>query len=87
MAEDHQNQVGEIAEPTFEEAMAELEQIVRRLEESDVPLEEAIDLFQKGVALSKQCHMKLQKVEDQIDRILSEDGKLKPLRFDKEDDE
>jgi len=73
-------------EQTFEQAMAELEQIVKRLEENDVPLEEAIDLFQKGVTLSKQCHMKLQKVEDQLDRILGEDGTLQPLNLDKEDD-
>ena len=73
-------------EQTFEEAMAELESIVKRLEENDVPLEEAIDLFQKGVTLSKQCHMKLQRVEDQLDRILGEDGTLKPLNLNKEDD-
>ncbi|MGV3489284.1 MAG: exodeoxyribonuclease VII small subunit [Tuberibacillus sp.] len=85
MAESENNDVKE-AEQTFEEAMAELENIVKRLEENDVPLEEAIDLFQKGVTLSKQCHMKLQKVEDQLDRILGEDGALKPLHFDKEAD-
>lgn len=73
-------------EQSFEEAMAELEGIVKRLEENDVPLEEAIDLFQKGVTLSKLCHTKLQKVEDQLDQILGEDGSIQPLHLDKEDD-
>ena len=73
-------------EQTFEQAMTELEGIVKRLEESDVPLEEAIDLFQKGVALSKQCHTKLQKVEDQLDQILGEDGTIQPLQLDKDDE-
>jgi exodeoxyribonuclease VII small subunit len=77
----------ETKEQTFEQAMAELEDIVKRLEENDVPLEEAIDLFQKGVGLSKLCHTKLQKVEDQLDQILGEDGSVEPLNLDKEDDE
>ena len=70
---------------TFEAAMNELERIVKRLEENDVPLEEAIELFQKGVALSKKCHQKLQKVEDQMDQILGEDGTLRPFQLERED--
>jgi len=37
-----------MANPTFEESLQELEQIVTRLEQGDVPLEEALDAFQKG---------------------------------------
>ncbi len=44
-----------MANPTFEESLQELEQIVTRLEQGDVPLEEALDAFQKGMVLSKQC--------------------------------
>ncbi|MDF2909795.1 MAG: xseB, partial [Sporolactobacillus laevolacticus] len=39
--------------PAFEEAMEKLERIVKQLEENDVPLEKAIELFQEGMALSK----------------------------------
>ncbi|MFC4617945.1 exodeoxyribonuclease VII small subunit [Camelliibacillus cellulosilyticus] len=67
---------------TFEAAMKELETIVKRLEENDVPLEEAINLFQKGVELSKLCHQKLQKVEDQMDQILGEDGTIAPFNLE-----
>ncbi|MGE6629370.1 exodeoxyribonuclease VII small subunit [Bacillus sp. NPDC077027] len=64
---------------TFEEAMKELEEIVGKLEEGDVPLEEAIHYFQEGMSLSKLCHEKLQHVEKQMDFILKEDGELAPF--------
>ena len=41
--------------PTFEEALARLEVIVARLEQGEVPLEEALGLFEEGTALMKQC--------------------------------
>ncbi|MCL1632573.1 exodeoxyribonuclease VII small subunit [Sporolactobacillus sp. CPB3-1] len=66
-------------ELAFEEAMENLEQIVKQLEESDVPLEKAIGLFQKGMALSKLCHEKLQSVEKQMDRLIGTDGNPEPF--------
>jgi exodeoxyribonuclease VII small subunit len=66
-------------EVTFEEAMEQLEQIVGKLEEGDVALEKAISLYQEGMKLSNVCHEKLQKVEKQLDHILSEDGERKPF--------
>lgn len=71
---------------TFEEAMKELESIVSKLEEGDVPLEQAINYFQEGMALSKMCHEKLQKVEKQMDFILKEDGELAPFSVQEEDE-
>ena len=70
---------------TFEEAMKGLEQIVAKLEEGDVPLEKAIDYFQKGMALSKMCHEKLQNVEKQMDYILRENGELAPFSVREEE--
>ncbi|AUZ39323.1 MULTISPECIES: exodeoxyribonuclease VII small subunit [Bacillus] len=70
---------------TFEEAMKGLESIVSKLEEGDVPLEQAINYFQEGMALSKMCHEKLQKVEKQMDFILKEDGELAPFSVQEED--
>ncbi|GGH79522.1 exodeoxyribonuclease VII small subunit [Pullulanibacillus pueri] len=72
-------------EASFEDAMRELEIIVKQLEENEVPLEKAINLFQKGVTLSKTCHQKLQKVEEQMDQILREDGTEEPFQLDKDD--
>ncbi|WFE12813.1 exodeoxyribonuclease VII small subunit [Bacillus atrophaeus] len=71
---------------TFEEAMKGLEGIVAKLEEGDVPLEQAITYFQEGMALSKMCHEKLQKVEKQMDFILKEDGELAPFSVQEEDE-
>lgn len=59
---------------TFEEAMEKLETIVERLEEGDVPLEEAISIYKKGMELSKLCHDKLKNVEEQLTQILTADG-------------
>lgn len=74
-------------ERTFEEAMEQMEKIVQRLEENDVPLEEAIDLFQEGMALSKTCHQKLSKVEEKMDQILKEDGEMKAFFIQGDDGE
>lgn len=71
-------------EVSFEQAMQKLEDIVGKLEEGDVPLEKAIEYFQKGMELSKLCHDKLQHVEKQMDFILKEDGELKPFELQEE---
>ncbi len=70
---------------TFEEAMIQLEEIVEKLEQGDVPLEESIDLYQQGMKLSKLCHTKLQNVEKKMDTILHEDGKEEPFAIQEED--
>jgi len=64
---------------TFAEAMTELEEIVRKLEQGDVPLEEAIDLYKRGMELSKFCHEKLQSAEEQLISIVNENGEKKPF--------
>lgn len=60
---------------TFEEAMEQLEVIVEKLEEGDVPLEEAINIYKQGMELSKLCHDKLKNVEAQLTQVLTEDGR------------
>lgn len=55
--------------------MAKLEQIVEKLEEGDVPLEEAITFYKEGMELSKLCHDKLKTVEEQLTQIITEDGR------------
>nr|WP_276517901.1 exodeoxyribonuclease VII small subunit [Caldalkalibacillus thermarum] len=66
---------------TFEEAIGQLEKIVEQLESGDVPLEQAIQLFQKGMELSNICHDKLKKVEQQVNILLEEDGQLVEKAF------
>lgn len=69
---------------SFEQAMKNLEEIVEKLEEGDVPLEAAIAYFQEGMSLSKICHDKLQNVEKQMEQILQEDGEMKPFILDED---
>lgn len=68
-------------ELNFEEAMAALEEIVSELEHGDVPLEQAIDLFQRGMKLSQVCGIKLEQVERKIEMIVEEDGELRKKPF------
>ncbi|MFF2754362.1 exodeoxyribonuclease VII small subunit [Psychrobacillus sp. NPDC058041] len=56
----------------FDEAMQQLENIVRQLEQGDVPLENAIELYQKGMEFSKLCSEKLQSAEKQLVSFIGE---------------
>jgi exodeoxyribonuclease VII small subunit len=61
----------------FEKALAELEDIVRRLERGDVPLEDSIAFYERGEALKKHCEGLLKKAEARIEKInVSPDGKV-----------
>lgn len=70
---------------SFEEAMEKLESLVERLEEGDVPLEEAISIYKEGMELSKLCHDKLTIVEEQLTQILTDDGQIKSFAVTEEE--
>ena len=59
-------------EMTFEESMIALETIVKELEQGDVPLEKALDQFQKGIELSKVCQETLTKAEKTLTKIMTD---------------
>jgi exodeoxyribonuclease VII small subunit len=61
----------------FEGAIAELESIVKKLEEGDMPLEQSLVLYERGVQLSRFCHARLEEAERRIE-ILTDRGELKP---------
>jgi exodeoxyribonuclease VII small subunit len=61
----------------FEAAIAELETIVKKLEEGDLPLESSLQLYERGVQLSRYCHARLEEAERRIE-ILNERGQLRP---------
>jgi exodeoxyribonuclease VII small subunit len=58
---------------TFEESLDELEAIVKKLEEGDMPLEESLELFERGVKLSRDCRDRLTKAERRIE-LLTKDA-------------
>src|SRR3972149_6561673 len=60
----------------FEAAIAELESIVKKLEEGDLALEQSLALYERGVQLSRFCHARLEDAERRIE-ILNERGELK----------
>jgi exodeoxyribonuclease VII small subunit len=60
----------------FESAIAELETIVKTLEEGDLALEKSLALFERGVQLSRFCHAKLEEAERRVE-ILNERGEIK----------
>ena len=68
-----------MSQQSFAAAMTDLEEIVRKLEQGDVPLEEAIDLYKKGMELSQFCHEKLTNAEQQLISIVGEDGSKQPF--------
>jgi len=61
----------------FEAALAELDTVVKRLEEGDLSLEQSLALYERGVQLSRFCHARLEEAERRIE-ILTERGELKP---------
>ena len=61
----------------FESAIAELEAIVKTLEEGDLALEKSLELYERGVQLSRFCHSRLEEAERRIE-ILNERGEVRP---------
>lgn len=72
-------------ELTFEQAMEQLEGIVDKLEEGDVPLEQAINYYQKGMQLAKLCGDKLHAVQDQMTQIVNEQGDFEPFQIQEDE--
>ena len=58
--------------PTFEAALARLEQIVQRLEKGELALEESLALYEEGVGLSRVCHAKLEEAEGKIELLMKD---------------
>ena len=61
----------------FETALTALDAIVKKLEEGDLSLEASLQLYERGVQLSRFCHARLEEAERRIE-LLNERGELKP---------
>jgi exodeoxyribonuclease VII small subunit len=59
---------------SFEGALEQLEHAVARLEEGDMPLEEALELFESGIKLSRQCNTTLEAAERRIEILMADQG-------------
>ncbi|HYL39004.1 MAG TPA: exodeoxyribonuclease VII small subunit [Bryobacteraceae bacterium] len=71
--------------PSFESGLQELEQIVKEMESSDLPLERALELFEKGMRLSETCRKQLEEAETRIEILTRKGDKVQaePFRPDK----
>lgn len=64
---------------TFASSINELEEVVHQLEQGEVPLEDAIELYKKGMKLSQFCHEQLTKAEEQLVSVMDENGNEQPF--------
>ncbi len=72
--------MGDVKEPqTFEHALAELERIVRDLEDGKTGLEESLRRYEQGVALLRRCYGQLQKAEQRINELIGPDSTGAPV--------
>ena len=60
--------------PEFEQSLSELEALVAKLEQGDVPLEEALKTFERGVALTRQCQTALRNAQQKVEVLLTRNG-------------
>ncbi|HXF90530.1 MAG TPA: exodeoxyribonuclease VII small subunit [Candidatus Nitrosotenuis sp.] len=75
----------EVQQLSFEEAMQELEQLVRRLEEGRLPLEEALSAYERGMHLKSHCDTKLRAAKLRVDQVIMGEGNeitFQPLEID-----
>ena len=70
---------------TFESALEELEELVERLESGDLPLDEALADFERGVKLTRECQKKLASAEQKVKVLMEENGQVQELPFDTDD--
>lgn len=61
--------MSDISAMTFEAAMAELEDVVRKLESGNVELDKSIALYERGAALKAHCEAKLKAAEERVEKI------------------
>lgn len=65
-----QDNAPDLSTLSFEDALAELEAIVRRLEEGSAKLDEAISAYERGIALKRHCEAKLQEAQSRVEKIV-----------------
>ncbi len=74
MAQKENKTTNDVEQMPFERAIAELESIVKRLEEGSVPLEESIVIYERGEALKRRCEALLRQAEARVEKITLDAG-------------
>jgi exodeoxyribonuclease VII small subunit len=73
--------------PDFERSLSELEALVTKLEQGDVPLEDALKTFERGVALTRQCQTALRTAQQKVEVLLTRNGTEEVAAFSDEEDD
>jgi exodeoxyribonuclease VII small subunit len=74
-----------MAEKKFEAALARLEELVKELEQGDLPLEQSLKLFEEGIKLSRICNRRLEDAERRVEILLKDEtGKVVAQPFNEE---
>lgn len=69
--------------PKFEVALKKLEEIVKRLEEGDLPLDQSLKLFEEGMGLSQFCQKSLDEAQGQVEKLITDaQGNRKRVPFE-----
>lgn len=71
--------------PQFEKALAELEVLVEKLEAGDLPLDESLENFKKGVELTRQCQAALDRAQQTVEKLLNPDDASSAEPFSPDD--
>ena len=74
-----------MAKEKFEDALEKLEDIVKKMEAGDLPLDEALKSFEEGIKLIRFCQAKLDEAERRVEMLLGKEDALQVKRFDGED--
>ena len=71
-------------EETFEEKLSKLDEIVKKLERGDIPLDDAVKEFNSAMKLAKECDEKLKKAEESLNKLIEEDGSMSDFNAEEE---
>jgi exodeoxyribonuclease VII small subunit len=74
-------------DPDFEHALAELEKLVQRLEGGDLPLDEALKTFERGIELTRHCQTALKSAQQKVEILLKRSGQVEVEPFDSPDED
>lgn len=75
-----------VAEPDFEAQLKELEALVEKMEQGDLPLEESLKAFERGVQLARACQKTLGEAEQKVKILLSQNGEETLADFTPDED-
>lgn len=76
-----------MAKEKFEDALEKLEDIVRKMESGDMPLDEALRSFEEGIKLIRFCSSRLEETERRVEMLLEKEGAFQIKRFQGEDND